>query len=398
MKGRTRHVSVGAVLVLGVLAAATAATAGEGGADFEAIAQRMVNQCAAVQEGNMVWIHGTVDRMELLENIAVDVRKRGAFPLLSVTTDDLVRRTYDDVPAKYDSQTPELDLKLARMVDAAIIVTADEKPALLADVPAERIAARRKAHEAVYNTMLKRNVRLVALGNGLYPTAALASQFGMSQGELATIFWDGVNVDYRRLQAAADTVRTYLAAGNTVRITGDNGTDIQMNIKGRAVHVNDGVISPDDVRTGGAACQAWLPAGEVFLTPISGTAEGTVVIDRHFFHGREIRGLRMNFVNGKLTSMTAESGLKPLKTFYNACGAGRDELSSIDIGVNPNVRVPSDSRMVAWMASGMITIGIGANTWAEGDNASEFALYTHLPNSTLSVDGKTLVDSGVLKR
>ena len=392
----TRRVPLSAVLVLGILATATVATAGDE-ADYKAIAQRLVKQCAAIQEDDIVLIRGTAKDVELIEDIAIHVRKRGAFPLLSITTEDLERRMYDEVPAKYDTQTPELMLKLARMIDAAITITADENPALLANVPPERIAARSKALEPVYNAMQSRNVRRVNLGNGLYPTTALASRFGISQDELATIFWKGVNTDHRKIQAAADTIRTYLAAGNTVRITSDIGTDITMRIERRPVHVSTGAITQEDIRAGGAACQTWLPAGEVYLAPIPGTAEGTIVVDRHSFRGQQIRDLRMTFKKGRMTSITAKSGLEPLKELYDASGTGKDQFAAIDIGVNPNVRIPPNSRMVAWMASGMISVGIGWNTWAGGENTCEFALYTHLPKGTLIVDGRTLIESGILQ-
>ena len=397
MKGRNRNVFVTIGLILGTLTTATVATAGERKAEFEAIAERLVNQCAAIHEGDLVWIRGSTTNQELLENVAIRVRRRGAFPLLSVTTDELERRMYDEVPAIYDIQSPELTLKLARLIDVAITVTAEENPALFAGVPLERIAARSKAFEPVDRVMQSRNVRRVNLGNGLYPTAALARRFGISQDELSTIFWDGVNADLRKVQAAAATVKTYLATGSTVRITNKNGTDLKMRIERRPVHVSAGAITQDDIRAGGAACQTWLPAGEVYLAPIPGTAEGTVVVDRHFFQGREIRGLRLTLRNGRMTAMTAKSGLEPLKKLYDASGAGKDQFAAIDIGVNPNVRIPSNSRMVAWMASGMISVGIGDNTWAGGENTCGFGFYVHLPGSTLAVDGKTLVDQGILK-
>lgn len=395
MNGRTRQIGIGAALA--VIAIVPFAGAQPQHADFEAIANHLVNQCAAIHEGDMVMVSGRPTDLELLENVAVHVRKLGAFPLITVSTDSLERRMYDEVPAKYDSQTPELATKLANMIDSYIMVSAEDDPALLADVAPERVAAHRKAMDSVYDVMLKRNVRLVDLGNDLYPTAAKAKQLGIPLEELTTLFWNGVNVDYMKLQAIADTVKARLAAGTTLRITGDNGTDLSVRIERRPIYVNDGAISTDDLRQGKAACQVYLPAGEVYLAPVPGTAEGTVVVDRHYFQGREIRNLKMTFKNGKLTTMTARSGLEPLKQLYDASGAGKDEFGAIDIGINPNVRIPPDSRMVAWMGSGMVTVGIGMNTWAGGENMSEFGLYSHLPNTTLTVDNQTLVDKGVLR-
>lgn len=397
MKGWSRHTLVSLVLVLGCLTTVGVATAGERDVDLAAVAKKLVSQSAAIQEGDIVLVHGTTDNIELLEHVAVHVRQRGAFPLLTVTTDDLQRRMYDEVPAKYDKQTPELDLKLAAIADAVIMVSAEQNPDLLADVPAARLAARAKAFAEVYNAMLARNVRLVGFGNALYPTDATARQHGISRSQLATIFWDGVNVDQAELESIGDTIRTYLTAGKNLHITHANGTDLTMRIERRPVHVSDGVISAQDVRTGGAACQVWLPAGEVFLAPVPGTAEGTVVIDRHLYRNQEIRDLRLTFKAGKMTSMTAASGLAPLKELYDSCGRDKDEFAAVNIGINPNVKIPSDSKMVAWMASGMISLGVGSNVWAGGTNDSDFGLYVHLPAADLRVDGRALVQKGTLQ-
>jgi leucyl aminopeptidase (aminopeptidase T) len=288
-------------------------------------------------------------------------------------------------------------MRMANMLDAVIAVSAETNPALLEHVPPERIAASHQAMQSVYETLLKRNVRQVNLGNALYPTPATARKLGISLDELTSTFWNGVNVDYLKLQAIADTVRARLALGKTMQLENRNGTDLRVEIERRPIFVNDGVISADDRRTGRAACQVWLPAGEVYLAPVAGTAEGTIVVDRHHFRGREIRDLRLTFKSGKLTSMTARSGLEPLRELYEASGKGKDMFAAVDIGINPNVRIPTDSNMVAWMASGMITIGIGDNTWAGGDNQSDFGLYVHLPQTSLTIDNKPLVDRGMLK-
>ena len=165
------------------------------GTDHDAIAQKLVTQSANIQEGDLVLVLGGVEDFELLESIAVQVRKLGAFPLVAPSSDRMVRRMYDDVAAKYDSQAPEFALKITSLVDAVISVDFGE-PGLLTHVPPERLATRSKAFQPVATLSLARNVRQVNLGNALYPTVALSKQFGISQEEMTRIFWDGVNVDY----------------------------------------------------------------------------------------------------------------------------------------------------------------------------------------------------------
>ena len=363
--------------------------------DHRSVAEKVVAQSAGVNEGDLVLVFGSDEDLPLLEDIAIEVRKRGASPLVSVGTERLRRRLYDEVPAKYDSQTPEMMSKLAGIVDV-IILTESGEGRTLEGVAPERIAARGKASVPVTELMRKRGIRTVALGNGLYPSAEQAAQFGISREALADMMYGGVDADYEALHTSGQQVRKVLAAGKELRITNPNGTDFKVGIAGRPVTVNDGIISAEDRKKGGAAASVWLPAGEVYLTPVPGTGEGTVVADQFFFQGKPIEGLRLVFKGGKLTSMTAKDGLEPLQAAYDAAGPGKDVLGAIDVGINPGIKSPEGSPVHVWGKAGTVTVLVGGNTWAGGDNQVSFALPAYSPGSTLTVDGKPLVQEGRL--
>ncbi len=364
--------------------------------DTVKVADTLVNQCANIRFGESVWINGGTRDQQMLEDIAVEVRKLGAHPLITIGSDRLTRNLFTEVPARFDTQEPSFALTLAETVDAVISVDFTERLDLLADVPAERLTNQTKSFEPVHEKMRQRGVLQVHLGNGLYPTTARARQFGITQNELSRVFWSGVNTNYDRLQSTGARVKNILASGRTVRITAPNGTDLTVEIAQRPVFVSDGVISSDDRYAGGPACQVWLPAGEVYVTPVPKTARGTFVADTFFFEGKRIDGLKLVFSEGKLTSMTAQSDITALRERYDAAPAGRDVFAALDIGINPDVKAPTGSRMVTWMAAGTISIGIGNNTWAGGDNDVPFDLFAHLTNGKLTVDRQTLVDRGKL--
>lgn len=176
--------------------------------DLEQLAQRLVAQSAGVKEGEIVLVGGGPQDLELLEDIAVQVRKAGAFPLVTVNTDRLAKRMYTDVPDKYDSQPDALDMKLAEIANVSINVDSNTTEGLLADADPKRMAARAKVGEDVGEAFLKHNVRTVDVGNGLYPTDWRAKRYGMSADDLAKTFWGGVNVDYADLQTRGEQVST----------------------------------------------------------------------------------------------------------------------------------------------------------------------------------------------
>ena len=172
--------------------------------NYKSVAEKVVAQSAGVKKGDLVLIFGSNEDLPLLEDIAVEVRKRGASPLVSAGTEQLTRRMYDEVPAQFDSQTPAINLKLAGIVDV-VFLTESGEGRTLKGVPPERLAAQAKASAPVADLMRKRGVRTVALGNGLYPTAERADQFGISREELADVMFGGVDANYEELQAAGRT-------------------------------------------------------------------------------------------------------------------------------------------------------------------------------------------------
>ena len=396
MKTNTTFIAI--LFILGFIFVSNAQPmADKGKAENEALAQKLVNQCANIHEGEFVLISGGIRDFELLEDIVINVGKKGAFPILTMGSDRMTRRWVTEVPPKYDSQTPEGDIKLFGFITAMISVDYNETVGLLSDIPAERLVTRGKAYEPVNELIMKRNIKGVNLGNGLYPNEATAKQFGLTIKELSDLFWKGVNVDYTKLEATGKALQTKFSGGKEVQITNPNGTDLKVRIEKRPMIVSDGVLSADDLKKGFATSQVYLPAGEAFLAPVPGTAEGQIIVDRHFYQGKEITGLALTFKAGKMTSMTAKSGLESLKKMYDAAGAGKEEFAFVDLGINPNVLVKPGSKLLAWMPAGMVTVGIGNNVWAGGENKIPYSLACFLPGSTLKLDGKAIVENGVLK-
>jgi len=370
--------------------------AGLGERSYKSVAQKVVVQSAQIKPGDVVLITGSEKDLPLLEDISIEVQKQGGSSLVSVGSAGLDRRIFDEVPAQYDTVTPKAMLKLAGLFDV-FIGTESFEAATLKGVPPERLAARGKAFNPVVDLMQKRGVRRVFLGNGLYPSEGNSKQYDVSRRDLADALYSGVDVDYAELQRNGERIRQTLAASKALRITAPNGTDLRVQIAGRPVLVSDGVISPEDQHHGGAATSVWLPAGEVYLVPIAGSGDGVLVADRDYYQGEPIEELRLEFRAGKLVSMTAKSGLDPVQKQYDAAGTGRDALGVIDFGINPGLKLPAGKPVHAWSRAGMVTVVVGNNSWAGGNNKVPFGMSPFLPNATVTIDGKPLIQDGKLQ-
>jgi leucyl aminopeptidase (aminopeptidase T) len=363
--------------------------------DLQELAKRVVTQSAGVKEGEIVIINGIARDTELLENIALEVEKAGGHPLITMGSERMAKRYYDEVPEKYDSKEPKLGLALAKIANVRISVDGTETENLLADVPRARFAAGAKAGEPVLAESIKNKVRTVDIGNGLYPTEWRAKRFETPLDNFSKIFWQGVNIDYTALQTTGEQAKMNLA-GKEIEITHPNGTNLKMSIDGRAAYISDGIISDDDVQKGNLT--VFLPAGEAAVAPVANSGDGTFVIEKDYFEGKEVNNLKLTFAGGKLTGMTGEGpGFEPLKANYDAYGAGKDVLGFVDIGINPSMKFAPSSKYGNWVSAGMVTVGTGNNIWANGTNNASGGIDGHLAGATVKVDGKMIVENGVLK-
>jgi aminopeptidase len=364
--------------------------------DLDAVAESLVPRAARIREGDLVQIIGGVRDAQLLENLATEVRKQGAFPLVVLNSERVNRRYFDEVPAKYDAQTPAWGSLLARNADVVLVVDAAETEGLFADVSPARMQAVAQAEAPLMAELTKRGVRTLEIGNGLYPTAARAARYGISQEQLARTFWGAVAADPATLRANGARLQAVLANAREIHITHPNGTDLTLAVSG-PVFVNDGAVSPEDERAGGARSFKYLPAGEVYSRVVPGSARGRLVADRYHYQGKEISGLTLEISNGRVTSMNAQSGIEPLKAQYDAAGNGRDVVSTIDFGINPAISAGRDARILTWVPAGMVTVSTGNDVWAGGNNNSTFGLSPFQAGSTVTINGKTVIENGALK-
>src|SRR2546427_321996 len=245
-----RLVLIGTIVAAVLVSLSTSAAAQA--PNLQAVARNLV-EAGMVKTGDKVLITGSVRDAALMEDIAIETMKAGGQPMIALGSERLTRRSYDDVPASYDSLAPTLDLAIVNTFDVQIAVDIGEVEGLLAGVPQARRAARAKAGEPVTQAFFRRNVRFVNLGNGLYPTATLARRLAMPQSNVAAAFWKAAGVSAPTLRTKGEALRASFADAKQVTLTHRNGTNLTFGVDAGHGFVSDGAITPEKVEQGRAA-------------------------------------------------------------------------------------------------------------------------------------------------
>ena len=379
------------VIIGSALLLCTYAYAGD--PSYDTIADNLVNQSLAVQPGEIIVINGGPTEVDLMGAIQVAVSKAGGQPVLSLNLPNANKRSVMETPMEYLQQLPTANLMMTKLADAFINVGSVQDPALFADVPEDRLAAIRQAGVPLTRSINNMRYRSATLGQtGGIPTAAYAKSVAADHQAISDGFWKAVGTSSDELAPKATAIAAMMKDGAKVRITSPAGTDLTLSVDQFPTRTNVGRTA--DVQAATGPSNVWLPAGEAYTS--TKNANGVLVIPWTSFRGNEIKNLKLTFKNGEMTELSADSNAKLLKDFFAASSPKLKQLSVISLGLNPNSKSPAGSHYFSWEMGGMVTLGLGNNTWAGGDNDADAGATFHAIGTSLSIDGKAVVKNGSL--
>ncbi|MGQ9582791.1 MAG: aminopeptidase [Thermoplasmatota archaeon] len=199
----------------------------------------------------------------------------------------------------------------------------------------------------------------------------------------------GMTADFRGVRRRAERLMRAVEGGRAVRVTTPDGTDIRFSIEGRRWVADTGILHE-------RGAFGNLPAGELFLPPVEGTAEGTIAVTGALAGvgllkrpvkivvkgglGREISGGPQARALGRILSEAA-SRLERPENAYN--------IAEFGIGLNPKARLignPLEDEKV----TGTVHLALGDNSTFGGSVRAGVHLDGIILRPTVWIDEKRL--------
>lgn len=361
------------------------------------IAHKVVNISAAVKPGEVVVISGGVQKLPLMEALAIEAAKAGALvePLF-VTTDRLQRAFLADVPEEYLGQ-PNPTLEWLKTIDVWIS-TADreDEKAVLEGIPETKLSKAARSAEALRTALNNSKRRGVYIG---VPNKKDAEYGRVDWSTYQNMQWDAINADYQEMTKKGNQLAKMLEDAKSIRISSLAGTDITMASGHRKAFVNAGILGERAKESGAfLGRQASLPGGTVVIVPIESSANGKVVAPKDTCRPYEyLTGATYVFKDGQMVSFNAKGNPECFEQDFAAYTGDKDRIAYLQIGLNPASKVMEDgSEYRPAEAAGMVYIGMGNNQLLGGNNKTEFGWITPVVKATVEVDGKTVVKDGRL--
>jgi len=357
--------------------------------NLEEIADKIVNKCVRVEEDEVIMVSGGIHNFELVENIAVNIKKKGAFPVIKASTERLQKKMTEEVDKDILGKTPEHMLRWMDDIDGNIGIDSQKDPRVLQQLPEDKIGAQRKARKPIQDKLTEEKIRWTGMG---YPTEEKAEMYGIDYEEFWDMFWKAMNVDYDALMKKGQKIAKPLQEGDEVHITSEKGTDLKFSIGDRNIIVDDGIISEKDIEDGFVGNN--LPCGEVFCAPLEDSANGKAYFDVAFYRGNEIRGIEANFKDGKLVEATAEKNEELFHEVIENAQGDKKHIGELGIGINPEVHKAIGYTITDEKIMGSIHIALGENRMFGGQNESTLHWDLVMLDPSLEVNGKKIMDNG----
>jgi len=212
---------------------------------------------------------------------------------------------------------------------------------------------------------------------------------------LADMFYEGgsMDADYTKVKSESDSLAKIITKAKEIIVKTKGGTDVRFSLVDRKGMSESGLYTDKG---------AWgnLPAGEAYSTPLEGTGNGKLVVEKGWHPNLE-ENMTIVFKDGSATEVLR--GGKVGDELRNLLKPGINEepytsrrnMAEFGIGTNPNAKRP-DNTLESEKIRGTIHIAVGDNAHMGGRVHADLHQDFIQPKPDVWVDEKLMMKGGRL--
>jgi len=202
-----------------------------------------------------------------------------------------------------------------------------------------------------------------------------------------------IPINYEQLKSRVSKAVSLFPKSEKVRITSSGGTDITYSLKNRPVMMSsDGYCHPGELDM--------IPSGYVVMSPVEGSANGTVVLDG-MESGLGIGLIRDPIVcevkNGRVTDVRGGFEAQKLKKKIEASDENANNYAELGLGFNTGAWPTTGNMIEDERCAGNVDVGMGRSIHIGGKVESNFHFDGMITNATLTLDGQQFLKDGVFQ-
>jgi aminopeptidase len=320
-------------------------------------ARLIVERSLDVKPGWQVLIRSSPLAQPLLEEVVRSIARRGAYPILRLSTSSLWPGSPEwaaEAPDELVGELPAIDRFAIEQMDARITIDAPLNARDGVDLSIEKQTLLRKAAHPFYKRSMTMEIPWIGCQ---FPCPALAQEAGMSSAEFEDFLYAAVVRDWDEEARRMARLAARFSAASEARIVGP-GTDLTVALGGREAHVDEGKLN--------------LPGGEFFFCPLEDSAQGVIEFSEFPTErdGTIVEGIRLAFRDGVVVDASARNGEAALIDGLDTDDGSR-RLGEVGIGCNEGITRHLNNTLFDEKMAGTVHLALGAGyAFAGGTNVS----------------------------
>ncbi|HSC93093.1 MAG TPA: aminopeptidase [Gaiellaceae bacterium] len=306
----------------------------------DAYADLLLDWSLGVEPGWQVLVATTTEARPLAEALSRGLARRGAYALTRVQFGPLhpLDVAWTEAAGELAGSLAPLERAVVDAVDGIVLALAPEDPPADDDVDA---TTRRGLRAQLTSYRARGRAGEVAEVRCDFPTPFFARRAGIPLAAYEEALYAACLRDWAAERERMEPVRELLDEAREVRVVA-RGTDLTLSVDGRTSLVDDG--------------HANMPGGEVYLSPLEGSAEGEIAFD---VPTGAAAGVRLRFRGGAVVDASADEGAEALEEAL-ATDDGARRLGELGIGCNEGIADGLRNVLFAEKMAGTVHLALGA--------------------------------------
>ena len=341
------------------------------------LARIFTDHSLSIKKGDIIKVNAGIEAKPLVLEVAKNILKKGAIPRVDIDLPGYAYTYYSNASDAQLSAKPGISLYEAKKIAGVITIGCGYNTKELSAIDPGKIALRRKASRQVSDILIKKDNWLYFE----YPTNSLAQDAEMSLEEFEDFIFGSCIRDWQKEERTQEHLKRILDTGSKVRIIGRD-TDISFSIKARQAIKCCGHHN--------------LPDGEVYIAPVETTVNGHIEYSFPAIHGgREVSGICLDFIDGKVVKATAGKNEDYLKRLI-AMDKGASYLGEFGIGLNYDVKKFMRQILFDEKMGGTIHLALGM-AYPKGGGKNKSALHWDMIKD-LRQGGELWIDDKLIQK
>ncbi len=339
------------------------------------VAKKVLRKSLSVKKGEAVTVESWNNGLEFARVVLSEARAMGCTATLVLEDEEAYVNGVKRSPKNTLGMMGRNEYGMLKGTDAYVFIPGPLLSAYQTRVNPRLMSDSTRYNSSWYDAAKKAKLKGARLTFG-YIGEEMAGIMGRTVQQVEERQLSAALVNFEQISSSARRLSSSLNDGSEVSLRA-GGSRLEFNLKGETT-VEDGVVSPQDKRTGDN--MTYVPPGFVSKGVDPTSTSGTLKVSKSVTRLGLLRDAMLTFRDGRLVQWKSKESMPMLTEIVKAVPEQKRRLTVLNVGINPRMDyLFGQDRMVA----GSVTAG-------------GFGFTAVVRGANLTVGGRALVTAGKL--